>query len=128
MPTDAARCDATGRFGLFIVVAIFLLLFGFGSTPASGGLVAAPWDKLVHLGVFASLAIGLRILLPRQSIILITILTLSIGAADELHQIFVPNRQPDLDDWLADLAGTAVGLLCWLWLKRLPFFSGSCRP
>lgn len=128
MPTDGARSVPPGRFGLFVIVAVILLLFGFGSTPASGGLVATPWDKVVHLGVFASLAISLRIAMPRQSIALIAILTLCIGAADELHQIFVPNRQPDLDDWLADLAGTAVGLLCWLWLKRLPFFIGSCRP
>ena len=31
------------------------------------------------------------------------------GATDEVHQAFVPGREPGLGDWMADLAGGFVG-------------------
>ena len=38
---------------------------------------------------------------------------LAVGSAyaalDEWHQSFVPGRNPDIADWLADAAGVAVG-------------------
>jgi VanZ family protein len=101
-----------------VLIGIFLLLFGFGSTSASGNLVAAPWDKLVHLAVFATLAVALRVTLPARSMVWIAVLALTIGLADELHQYFVPNRHPDLDDWLADAAGICGGLVIWRWLEH----------
>lgn len=118
MPTRTGRSSLLWLLGAGIVAGIFLLLFGFGSTKASGGLVPSPWDKVVHFSVFATLAIGLRIVMPKLSFLLIAILGLSIGAADELHQFLVPTRQPDLDDWLADFAGTLAGLALWFWLGR----------
>ncbi len=36
-------------------------------------------------------------------------LTAAMGLLDELHQAFVPGRDGDLLDWLADLFGAAVG-------------------
>jgi VanZ family protein len=126
MPTSEPSSQLLSRVGLAVVLGIFFLLFGFGSTSASGNLVAEPWDKVVHLAVFATLAIGLRALLPAWSFFLIALLSLAIGGADELHQFFVPTRQPGLDDWLADAVGTLCGLLLWRWLAyrqyaRLPF-------
>lgn len=128
MPTESGQRRPLERPGLFLVIGIFVLLFGFGSTSASGGLVSSPWDKMVHLGVYAALAIGLRIVMPRLSIFLIAALALSVGLADEFHQSFVPTRQPELDDWLADLAGTVGGLLAWHWLVRQPSMADQCRP
>ena len=128
MPIRLSQGGTLGRLGLFVVLAIFILLFGFGSTSASGGLVSAPWDKIVHFCVFATLVVGLRVTMPGLSALTIGALALCIGLADELHQYFVPDRQPELDDWLADLAGTLCGLLVWRKLARLPFFGEQCRP
>ncbi len=33
------------------------------------------------------------------------------GAADEFHQLFVPNRDCEFWDWLADFAGTVIMVL-----------------
>ena len=33
------------------------------------------------------------------------------AALDEWHQSFVPGRTPDIADWLADVAGVAVGYM-----------------
>lgn len=120
MPIKLGAARAYWLLGLLIVIAIFFLLFGFGSTPASGNLVAPPLDKVVHLGIFATLAIGLRLTMPSLSTAMIAGLALSIGLADEFHQVFVPNRQPAMDDFLADAAGVFGALLIWqkLAMKR----------
>jgi VanZ family protein len=38
-----------------------------------------------------------------------------LGAADELHQLYLPGRVASVADWLADLVGVlvAAGLLWW---------------
>lgn len=44
-------------------------------------------------------------------IALVIALALLIGAADEIHQSFLPGRVAGWDDWLADVAGTGLGLI-----------------
>lgn len=112
MPTDAAgRRSLLTAVGTAVVVGIFFLLFGFGSTPASGNLVPAPWDKGVHLAVFATLAVGLRLLMPGLPGWMLFGLAAVVAIADETHQLLVPTRQPAWDDGLADLLGAALGLI-----------------
>lgn len=119
MPTDALRRRTLLTIlGTAVVMGIFLLLFGFGSTPASGHLVANPWDKGVHLAVFAILAIGLRMLMPGLPGWLLFGLAIVIALADELHQFWVPTRQPDWNDGIADLLGAALGLTLWARLLK----------
>ena len=123
MPTRLLRRLPPTGLGIGVVLGVFILLFGFGSTPASANLVAHPWDKLVHLGVFAVLTFGLRLSLPRIPVSMIIGIALSVALADELHQLFVPQRQASWDDGIADGIGVLLGLsLCWqyktIWLKR----------
>jgi len=120
MPIRQGTSREPWLLGLLVILGIFFLLFGFGSTPASGNLVAPPLDKVVHLGIFATLAISLRVTLPTLPLFLIGGLALGIGAVDEFHQYFVPTRQPALDDLLADAFGVFGGLWGWhrLAMKR----------
>ena len=37
-------------------------------------------------------------------------LGIGYAASDEIHQLFVPGRQADVSDWLADIIGLAAGL------------------
>jgi VanZ family protein len=127
MPINASPGHLASRLGLAIVVGILLLLFGFGSTPASANLVADPWDKLVHWSVFATLTIGLRVLLPRLPAPLIFAMTLAVAVADEMHQFLVPGRQPDWDDGLADMAGMVSGLFIRPWLERILVQAAPCH-
>lgn len=64
-------------------------------------------DKVEHFGAYAVLGWLLvraadRSLLP---LALGAVLGVLYGASDEIHQMFVPGRSPDVMDWVADAAG-----------------------
>ena len=40
------------------------------------------------------------------------------GMTDEVHQIFVPNRFPGADDWVADTLGAIAGVLVVMSIAR----------
>jgi len=72
-------------------------------------------DKLVHAAAYAVL--GALLLLPLRNlavpgggaVLAAAALASAYGAADEWHQSFVPGRDADPIDWLADTAGGALG-------------------
>jgi VanZ family protein len=75
------------------------------------------WDKALHGAAYALLGAlfcralsgeGLRTV---ATIALGVLLTSGYGAADEFHQAFVPQRHPELADWLVDTIGASVGAL-----------------
>lgn len=67
-------------------------------------------DKVVHLGLYAVLALLGRVRFGRGSPANI-VLCLAFGGLDEWHQHFVPGRCMDLLDWLADATGALLGAL-----------------
>ncbi len=87
-----------------------------------------PWDKLAHFTAFAALAASLEITLRRtrhdlplyRRHLLVFALVIFFGATDEWHQRFVPGRDCDFFDWVADALGGAFGLA----LTSLPFLGG----
>ncbi len=72
-------------------------------------------DKWAHMALFAGLSLllyralrrspGLR---PRDAVVVAFLLASAYGAADELHQYFVPDRLADPWDWVADTIGASV--------------------
>ena len=93
----------------FLVVAILWLAL----TPAPPKTVDTGWDKANHAMAFAALgftsvwALWRR---PRQWGWLVLAL-LAFGGAIEIAQSFLPPREADWADLLADGAGTLLGLL-----------------
>jgi VanZ family protein len=96
----------TGSLLVFTVAAIFI----GGEAPGAGKLFPPPWDKIVHfmtygaIGVFAGMAFPTR---PLKFILLMVVL---LGAADEIHQIFIEGREPGFDDLFADFLGGLCAL------------------
>jgi VanZ family protein len=73
------------------------------------------WDKVLHLCEYGALGALLLVALlqsglaPRRALALAALLASLYGASDELHQSFVPGRDADPRDWVADTLGGGAG-------------------
>lgn len=84
------------------------------------------WDKAQHfiaymgLGLLACRASTLRPLLSRiwtnTQAFGIAVL---YGAADEVHQMYVPGRSADVDDWIADAAGALFAVIIVIAVRKI---------
>jgi VanZ family protein len=78
------------------------------------------WDKLLHSVEYAALAALLgRALLGEGLSTRMTfggalLLAAAYGASDEYHQMFVPFRTAELDDWIVDVVGGCIGAAVYL--------------
>lgn len=118
------------RFALYwlpvlLYVVLIFILSGMSAPPVPAGF---PGDAL-HYPEFAVLAFLLARALhgsapgfarPRH-LLWAFVLSVLFGATDEFHQAFVPDRVPDVRDWLHDGIGSAAGVFfwgVWRWIRR----------
>ncbi len=94
--------------------ALFTLLFiaisYLALSPAPPAGLSTGWDKANHALAFASLAFSAHFAGARRPVPLFMAL-LAYGGAIELLQLYVPGRECDWHDLLADGVGIALGLL-----------------
>ena len=113
------------RLGLWgPVVLCMALLFHESSQPSVPALVDRIWDKLLHSGAYAvlgglmlrALSEGFRRPVTAGMAAVAVLLTTLYGASDEFHQWFVPPREMDARDLVADFTGASIaamaGYLC----------------
>jgi len=80
-------------------------------------------DKFLHASVYAGLAATTIFAIapekrnprPLQVALVVVLFCLLYGISDELHQVFVPGRTPDILDLAADTTGAALVAVTWLW-------------
>ena len=105
------------------------LIFYASSQPGVPPIVGLVGDKVVHAGAYAVLAAlavwaltdRFRVPVTAGIALLAAIIAALYGASDELHQSFVPTREMDAFDLLADSVGAviaAVGFRTWSILAR----------
>ena len=92
----------------FACAVFALALFILGGTSYAVGVVPSPWDKLVHSAAFAVLTLLLFRTLGARTWTIAAALAICVGIADELHQAFLPGRNPDAMDLVADAAGAVL--------------------
>ena len=77
-------------------------------------------DKIEHFLAFGGLGFLLHLSLRVQDKFIVlkkfpwlfTILIVACYAAfDELHQLFIPGRSCDINDWIADMIGVTIGVV-----------------
>ena len=85
-------------------------------------------DKFIHATAYAILAALLLLCMPlrtpgftRRQALTATLLASLYGLSDEFHQSFVPGRDADAFDWLADTSGALISTLLLVWLTRRIF-------
>lgn len=85
-------------------------------------LTGRVWDKALHAveyGVLGALvAWPLARVAPRRTLLVAALLACGYGASDEIHQWFVPGRDADVRDWIADSTGGLLGAAAAVWLRR----------
>jgi VanZ family protein len=95
------------------------LIFYLSSRSRLPGPDVDGFDKVAHFGAYAVLGWLLvraadRSLLPLAVGALLGVL---YGASDEIHQMYVPGRSPDVRDWFADAAGVAAATFVYTRLR-----------
>jgi VanZ family protein len=111
-------------------VAMYMAAIFFVSADSAPPAPSAVSDKVLHLLAYAGLAVtvcravtgGLPPRITRRQAMVTLLVTIGYGISDEIHQMSVPGRSPDVYDVLADAAGAVIGLtVCWAWgIIRVP--------
>jgi VanZ family protein len=100
-PALRALCLA-GAIGMAAQV-LFLV-----EPPVAQVVLAHVWDKCVHFLYFGAMAAFLYMAAGGRRPVAAWLLVVVIGALDETQQLFVPGRDADVLDWLADALGAAA--------------------
>lgn len=108
---------------ILFVAAVALQLYGVYAPREAGPQVGIPQvDKLAHCFLFASVAfLGLKVRIPARW--LLAVLVANAIVSELVQHYLLPQRDGDVFDSLADLAGVALG--AWLaktdkrrWFRR----------
>jgi VanZ family protein len=93
-------------------------LFYASAKPAGLPLIPPPWDKVVHFGYYAVLTVLLIVAAGGRGALIAALVVIAVGAADELFQSTVPQRQADWLDFAADIVGALAGAATFVWIAR----------
>ncbi len=104
-----------------------LLIFFQSSNPSPKNIPTFPYsDKMIHFIMYGVLAVLFYRAINTHSISSRIILISSImfagvyGASDEIHQSFVPFREAEFLDFVADIIGGIVGgVMCHVFFGRV---------
>lgn len=115
------------RVFLWVPAVLYMALIFYSSSQSdpAPALTHAVWDKLLHGGGYAVLAVLFALALRGEGLslartaVLAALLTSLYGASDEYHQRFTPQRQSDVEDWVADSMGGTVGAAAFAGLLRV---------
>jgi VanZ family protein len=83
-------------------------LFYASWKPAGLPHIVPPWDKLVHFGYYATLTVLLVSAFGGRGFVIAALVVSCVGAADELYQSTVPQRDADWLDFAADVFAAVV--------------------
>lgn len=104
-------------------------IFFLSSRPRLPGPELPGLDKAAHFAAYALLAWLLIFATERSRLPLAVAVVLGLlyGATDEIHQMYVPGRSPDVLDWFADAAGIAAATFVYV-RRRAAAGTGAPLP
>jgi VanZ family protein len=97
--------------GAILFVLMVAWLFYASWIPAGLPHILPPWDKLVHFGYYATLTVLLVVAFGGRGFLIAALVVICVGAADELYQSTVPQRDADWLDFAADALAAVVAAL-----------------
>lgn len=103
------------------IIGLVLMLVGIfigGRQPGACSLFNPPWDKVVHLGTYALMAMLIGLAFRRMPLPIVLLMTVSVAACDEVAQLYIPGRSADIGDYAADALGCLLAILPDYWIKN----------
>jgi VanZ family protein len=100
-------------------IAWALVIFTLSAQSRVPGPEVPGFDKVAHFGAYALLG-WLAVRAADRSALPLAVgavLGVLYGASDEIHQMYVPGRSPDVMDWFADAAGVAAAFFVYTRLR-----------
>lgn len=102
-----------------MVAALIWFLSSQTILPKPKGILG--FDKLQHLLAFAVFTGAVCFWVPREKwksrglffMLIAAAIGSTYGIVDEVHQFFVPGRDCNVWDWIADTLGAVIGALAW---------------
>ena len=104
-----------GVFAVVVLVSLAVLFAPADDVPASPPGV----DKLVHLLLFAALAVSGRWAGARAGV-LGALLVLYAAVSEVVQGVSALERSASVADWVADAIGVLAGVVGWAWARRHP--------
>ncbi len=118
-----------GRFVAWLLVVLYIgIIFFLSSIPAPSMPGLEDYDKFYHLVEYALLtflllrAMGKTFIFRLSEIAILfysLLMVVGWGALDELHQWYVPGRDADYHDIMADALGAVIAGGIWLIVQRI---------
>ena len=102
-----------GVFAVVVLVSLAVLFVPADDVPSSPPGV----DKLVHLLLFAALAVSGRWAGARAGVLGV-LLVLYAAVSEVVQGLSALERSASVADWVADAIGVLAGLLGWAWAGR----------
>jgi VanZ family protein len=93
-------------------------LFYASWNPAVVPHIVQPWDKLVHFGYYSTLTVLLIVAFGGSGFVIAALVVMCVGAADELYQSTVPQRDADWLDFAADALAAVVAATVFAQIAR----------
>ncbi len=89
--------------------------------PESVGLFHVPWDKFAHALAFGGITLIFGLSAGSRRRWLVILFMVAYAVFDELRQMFLPGRDPDVVDFATDVLAIITAI--WVVLPRLPHWS-----
>ena len=102
-PPDALRALCIAAF-----MAVLVQLFLLDEPRFVKVLTNMTWDKMCHALAYGSFAMLLWVGVGFRSPVGNWLAVVTVGALDEFHQLFVPGRDAEILDVVADAVGAAI--------------------
>ncbi len=98
---------------LAALVAVSMIggLLRLGETSLAVGLIPSPWDKLAHALTFGTIALSLWLATRQRWLGACVGIAFAIAVYDEWRQLYLPGREADLLDLLANTTGILLAVV-----------------
>ena len=120
MRIDAMKLhSAVPWLAALVAVSMIGGLLRLGETSLAVGLIPSPWDKLAHALTFGTITLSLWLAVRQRWLLACVGIALAIAVYDEWRQLYLPGREADLLDLLANTVGIALAALLAMRLRAV---------